>query len=106
MTGDAERERLLELSDERDAQLRLRLDAWRDGWRADETREGDRYEAGFADGAMALKDVQHDIYQGIRQERERWAVRGEPRTREAFGRPHPGDYPGRGRQDERELEAG
>jgi hypothetical protein len=29
-------------------------------------------------------------------ERVRWAVRGEPRTRLAFGDPAPGDFPGRG----------
>ena len=28
-------------------------------------------------------------------ERRRWTLRGEHRARETFGRPHPGDYPGR-----------
>lgn len=28
--------------------------------------------------------------------RRRWSVRGELRTREEFGKPHPGDFPGRG----------
>ena len=28
-------------------------------------------------------------------ERRRWTLRGEPRTRETFGLPHPDDFPGR-----------
>jgi hypothetical protein len=31
-------------------------------------------------------------------EARRWSVRGEQRTRETFGRPHRGDYPGRAQE--------
>lgn len=67
---------------------------WHAGWTACEFFLSDRYEAGFADGVMALKRAQHDAHRLAELDALRWSVRGEPRSREDFGDPHPGDYRG------------
>jgi hypothetical protein len=93
---------LLALSDERDSWMRLLLSAGRDS-----------YQRGLADGialGRRLEGVERDAaWNAIARpvarggpsydelERKRWAVHGEPRTRETFGLPHPDDYKGRER---------
>jgi hypothetical protein len=81
-------------SGERDLQLRLRLAAWREGWRACQDAMGDVYEAGFTAGIAAYKAAQHDAVRLVELDARRWELRGEPRTRSGFARPHPDDYPG------------
>ena len=58
--------------------------------------------------ARAEKTTQHDLLDALRaaEPEERWRVRGQQRTRETFGQPHPRDFPGRQRQQEQEREAG
>ncbi len=68
------------------------LAAWRDGWRACEIHHGDAYEAGFADGIMAVKRAQHDAYRLTQTDVARWGRGG----REHFADPRPGDFRGRG----------
>jgi hypothetical protein len=91
---------LLDLSDERDRELRWRLQAWRDGWRSG---HADGYEAGRLDAVKDMKRIQHDLAgvaddlgRSIQIEELRWWLRGQARTRQTFADPHPGDYPGRG----------
>ncbi len=85
---------VLERSDERDRYTQRIIDAWRDGYAAAEAAHADDYEAGFADGAMALKAAQHDACRLAELEARRWSLRGEPRTRQSFAQPHPADYQG------------
>jgi hypothetical protein len=66
----------------------------------------DGYRRGFAAGAdvgrgqvlAEVKATQHGIHDALapaaEYERARWMLRGEHRTRETFGRPHPDDFPG------------
>lgn len=91
---------LLDRSGERDL-YGARIDqAYREGWRAGQA-EG--YGMGRADEAAerdrAWKEIARPAARGglshAELERRRWAVRGEPRTRETFGQPHPDDYQGR-----------
>jgi hypothetical protein len=86
---------LVERSDLLDLSLKLRLRAWRDGY-----REGARgqYEAGYAAAIADVKGAQHALYNHLRRVREledgRWIVRGQQRTRKTFGHPHPNDFTG------------
>lgn len=90
---------LLGLSDERDIQLELRHRAWREGWHAG---YADGYGAGHQDEAADRDREWNRIARPVARggpahadlERKRWTVRGEQRTRETFGQPHPDDYPG------------
>jgi hypothetical protein len=90
----------LSLSAERDRQLRLRHGYWREGhrhgyergWRAG-------YEAARREQEAAWRPLAARVARGASDptfaelERRRWAVHGEQRTRETFGRPHPADRP-------------
>jgi hypothetical protein len=80
---------LIALSDERDLELRRRLEAWREGWRAAEAHLGEQYEAGYVDGLLARKRIQHAGVRQLQLETLRWDG-----PREDFGRPRPGDYAG------------
>jgi hypothetical protein len=84
------------ISDERDRQLALRLDAWREGYDAGAAGQ---FEAGYAAAIADVKAAQHGLYNHLRRCREtedgRWIVRGQQRTRKTFGNPHPADYPGK-----------
>ena len=93
---------LLALSDERDTWMRRLLSAGRDSYRrglADGIALGRRLEAAERDAAW--KAIARPAARGgpshAELERKRFTVRGEPRTREAFGLPHPDDYKGRER---------
>jgi hypothetical protein len=86
-------EALLVTADERDSWLRrvlaAELAAWRAGYdagRADERRAADR--AWSARPPLKANDGP-DLAE---LEALRWELRGEARTRETFGLPHPGDY--------------
>lgn len=93
---------LLEYSDLLDGQLRMRLAAFRDGYRRgretgyakgrrDEAAETDRAWNRIARDVARARDLPHaDL------ERKRWTVRGEPGTRETFSKPRRGDYTGNG----------
>jgi hypothetical protein len=91
----SEQAALLALSDER-AQwqkyaLDLARDAYRDGYRdgrADEARDADRAWAAQPRQRVRDGDALADV------EARRWKLRGEQRTRETFGQPHPADYKG------------
>jgi hypothetical protein len=87
---------LIKLSDVLDVQLRLRLDAFREGWHAAEVAHAGDYERGFADGVMSVKHAQHDAHRLVDLDARRWELRGEKRTRETFSQPHPDDYLGNG----------
>ena len=80
-------------SDRADRELALRLEAWRDGWRAACQHLGDRYEEGFADGLLYRKQLEHATVAELRGELARWDGR-----REDFGKPRPGDIQPRTRQ--------
>jgi hypothetical protein len=59
--------------------------------------------------ARAEKATQHELLEALRaaEPAERWRVRGEQRTRQTFGQPHPRDFPGRERERQaEEREAG
>jgi hypothetical protein len=90
-------------SDRRDRDLAARWRAWQEGWQACEAAQDDAWEAGYAAAAADLKRAQHDKHRAAVQlaawidateaiEQARWELRGDPRTRETFGQPHPGDY--------------
>jgi hypothetical protein len=90
---------LLALSGERDVQLGLRLRAYRDGWKAGHmTGTGDGRQAEAAERDAEWNAIARPAARGhpahAEFERQRWALRGERRTRETFAGPHPGDYPG------------
>jgi hypothetical protein len=75
------RELLLALSDERDAQLALRLAAWRDG-----------YAAALDDAVTAsLARIWPPPGHVTEADKRRYPPHGRGR----FGDPRPGDYPGR-----------
>lgn len=80
---------LLALSDERDRQIALRLQAWRDGYAAAVAHLGEQYEVGWVNGLLARKRIQHAIVEAAKLEMVRW---GGLRAR--FGDPRPGDYEG------------
>jgi hypothetical protein len=87
---------LLERSDLLDASLRLRLRAWRDGFRFGYERgvdEGRRAEAAERDAAWRViaAPVAHGL-PGDELSRRRWGPGGRGR----FGDPRPGDFPGKG----------
>ena len=99
VTGGQALAELLERSDERDRYMERIDQAWRDGY-----RRGD--EDGYARGRQDEGTERDQAWDRIARpasraapfrefERRRWAVRGEPRTRETFSQPHPGDYQGR-----------
>jgi hypothetical protein len=88
---------LLEQSDLLDGQLRMRLQAYRDGY-------DHGYEAGYSAGREDLAADMDAAWNAIARPisrinpgliRRRWSVRGEPRDRAAFSEPHPHDYQGR-----------
>ena len=85
---------LIDLSDYLDAQLRLRLSAYCEGYAAGERAHADDYDLGHRDGTMALKAAQHQAHGLTELDATRWALRGEARTRETFADPHPDDYMG------------
>jgi hypothetical protein len=88
---------LLALSDERDASLALRLDAWRDGY---QTGHATGYDAGYTRGAQLLEAEWPAVVATVvacgpslaELELLRWG----PGGREHFADPRPGDYPGVG----------
>jgi hypothetical protein len=77
-------------SDRADLELAARLEAWRDGWRARGIAQDGAWEAGYAAGILAFKAAQHGIVKALRLELARW---DGPRA--DFGKPRPGDYPGK-----------
>jgi hypothetical protein len=84
---------LLALSDERDW--------WERRLHAAECAAFDRgvaygYDRGYDDGIADRKREQQYMLEALQVHGRRWEVRGEPRSRETFGQPDPGDYPGRG----------
>jgi hypothetical protein len=58
------------------------------------------YRDGYAQCALEIQAAEHGIVAVLTAqadiERRRWRLRGEPRTRETFARPHPDDFTGRG----------
>ena len=83
---------LLELSDLLDGQLRQRLAAYREGY---EDGHDAGYDQGYEDGIAERKRAQQDMLEALKVHARRWVLRGEPRARETFGRPHPGDFKGK-----------
>jgi hypothetical protein len=78
-------------SDRADLELALRLEFWRDGWRACAQAHGDTWEAGFAAGILTFKAAQHGTVKALRHELARWDG-----PRQNFSQPRPGDFPGTG----------
>jgi hypothetical protein len=92
-------EAMLDLSDERDLWQQWLFDAQRAAYRAgyadgcaDAQREADRA------WSQRLPLTVRDGPDHAEIEAARWEVRGERRTRETFGYPHPADFPGRSRE--------
>lgn len=90
---------ILDRSDERDLWQRRLLDAQRAAYRAgyndgraDEQRDADR--RWVATPPLTVRD---DLTRDELEAR-RWTLRGEQRTRETFGLPHPADFTGRSRE--------
>lgn len=77
---------ILAASDRADLELKLRQEAWRDGWRAACDHLGDLYEAGYADGILLRKRAEHDTVRELQAELRRWDG-----LREHFGDPRPDD---------------
>lgn len=94
--GEHSTKALLELSDERDASLRRRLAAFREGYHAAELAHAADYSIGYVDGLLRRKHLEHDAVDAAKLYARRWELRGEPRTRETFSQPHPDDFTGRG----------
>jgi hypothetical protein len=89
------RDELLELSDERELWLTRLLDAERAAYMLGYA-DGRADEACDADRAWAAVPVQR-VRSGqalAELEVRRWELRGDARTRETFGNPHPDDYTG------------
>jgi hypothetical protein len=82
---------LLEFSDLMDKQLAMQLAAYREGYE-DGRQVG--YDNGYDDGIAERKRAQQDIVATLKVHGRRWELRGEPRARETFGKPHPADYQG------------
>lgn len=104
-TEDAIRAWFLADSDRRDRELAARLSAWTEGRQAAELELEGAYEAGYADALLTVKRGHHDTLRAAQNLRDwaeteetiettRWELRGQPRTRETFAQPHPGDYTG------------
>lgn len=81
---------LLEVSDLLDAELRLRLAAYREGWQAAEQAHADDYQRGLVDGALGRKRAQHELVEMARLDALRWGPGGGER----FGEPQAGDFTG------------
>ena len=92
---------LLEVSDLLDAELRLRLAAYREGWQAAERAHRDDYQRGLVDGALARKRAQHELVEMARVDALQWG----PGGRERFGDPRPGDFTGGAEAVERVRQA-
>jgi hypothetical protein len=81
---------LLALSDERDLYRAHALAMWRDGYRAAAAQFHERYESGYTDAQLGLKRIQHGLVADVTQHLRTWDG-----WREDFGKPRPGDFPGR-----------
>jgi hypothetical protein len=84
---------LLELSDERDWWERRLAAAERAAY---QRGQADGYDRGYVDGIAERKHEQQSMVEALQVFARRWEMRGQQRARDTFGRPHPGDYPGRG----------
>ena len=80
-------------SDARDRVVQARFEAWCLAWRLGHAAAGptadEQYEAGWRDGLLAAKGIQHRGYEYLQLELARWDG-----PREHFGRPRPGDFKG------------
>ena len=91
---------LLDRSRERDLYTARIGQAFRQGWEAghvagtDDGRQAEAAERDAEWNAIA-RPVARGGTAHAELERRRWTVRGEVRTRETYGEPHPGDYMGR-----------
>jgi hypothetical protein len=83
---------LLAMSAERDRQLRLRNEAWLDGYAAGAVGQ---FDAGYAAAIADVKAAQHALYNHLRGGRELEERRWGPGGRAHFADPRPGDYPGK-----------
>jgi hypothetical protein len=87
----------LAISAERDQWLRRLLDAERAAYLLG---RADGYRDGYERGARLLEATWPTVIArlggraGAEVQAARWELRGEQRTRETFGRPHPDDYQG------------
>ena len=64
-------------------------------WRVSATAARPRPPSATGSGTAIARPVARGGPAYAEIERKRWTVRGEQRTRETFGQPHPGDYLGR-----------
>jgi hypothetical protein len=81
---------MLEVSAERDRQLALRLNAWRDGYRAALGQIAEAEARGYARAVAEFKAAHHGVIADIQLEHRRWDG-----PREHFGKARPTDYPGK-----------
>jgi hypothetical protein len=84
---------ILTASDRADLELTLRLEAWRDGWRACQQAQDNAYEHGYTDAQLDYKTIQHAAVRELALELARWDG-----PREHFARPRPDDVQPRARQ--------
>lgn len=85
-TGEAVQALILAESNYRDLELKLRHEAWRDGYRAGRTELEGAYIRGYTDAVADLKAIQHGIVRNLQLELRRWDG-----PRENFGAPRPAD---------------
>lgn len=85
-------------SDDRARQLARQLAAWREGYErgftagVDVGRVAEAHERDQAHARLARHVIHGEPLDET--EHRRWRLRGETRTRQTFGRPHPADYRG------------
>jgi hypothetical protein len=85
---------LIERIEERDRQIRLRHEYWRDGFAAADRLHADDYERGYAAAIADIKRSEHELFKAEEKLATKWIVRGQLRTRQTFDKPHPTDYQG------------
>jgi hypothetical protein len=89
---------LLGRSDELDRAYQIGLAWWRWGYRLGLVVGIDRgRRQAEAEQAASWREVAAPIARSSGEvQQRRWTIRGEARTRETFGKPADGDYPGKG----------
>jgi len=97
--AEALRELVLDHVDERGRDHERIRRAWREGWL---TGHGIGYGAGYEQASRDMernwsemaRPTARQLVRGHGLQDRRWRLRGETRTRQTFGQPHPDDYRG------------
>lgn len=79
-----------------DQQMQLRMEFYRMGYAAAERDHADDYGRGYAAAIADIKRTDRQLVNALDRAHARWSVRGQQRSRQTYGQPHPNDYPGIG----------